>query len=57
MPTGAFETPTSLLKVLAELVLLGILGHLSAHGDDLKRPYIFVMKCNVCNDVKHIYLF
>ena len=47
------ESPTSFLKVLAELILLCVLGHLGAHGDDLKRPTIFVMKCNMCDDASH----
>ena len=37
---GAMESPTSFLKVLAELILLSVLGHLRAHDDDLKRPNI-----------------
>ena len=27
------KPPTSFLKILAELILLSILGHLGAHGD------------------------
>ena len=56
MPTGAIESPTSFLKVLAELVLLGVLGHLGAHDDDLKRTNIFVMKYNVFKDSQQPYI-
>ena len=31
--TQETQKPTSLLKVLAELILLGVLGHLGTHGD------------------------
>ena len=35
---GAMESPTSFLKVLAEFILLGVLGHLSAHCNIWEVP-------------------